>query len=364
MAASVRTHPSDTPSKEPLVFPGMFVLFVAVVGCFTAWGIAADLTTPMVAGFKRIFEMSTLQASLVQLAYFGAYFLLALPAAFINERFGYKAGLLTGLGLAALGSFAFYPASKIMTYEAFLVALFAIAAGCSILETSANPYLLSLGPEESATGRLNFAQAFNPVGTNIGVLVASVFILPKLDSPVDLASATPEQVQVIRAGQLGAVMGPYLGLGMLLLAIALVIAWQKAPTIVEEFPDTGAPQTGVARTLFSNPRYRFGVIAQFFNVAAQVCTWTYIIQYVEQPVNGSLQMGGLVLQGSLILFLISRFIMTWVIGRIRATKVLLVLGSAAVTPALTRTARLKKRTLPRCALTGTPYCLKSTVTPS
>src|SRR3954471_20434558 len=127
------------PTKQRLVQPGMGLLFVVLIGCFTAWGIAADLTTPMVAGFKNIFEMSTFQASLVQLAYFGAYFLLALPAAFINERFGYKVGLLCGLGLAAAGAFLFYPASKILTYEAFLVALFALAAGCSILETSATP---------------------------------------------------------------------------------------------------------------------------------------------------------------------------------------------------------------------------------
>src|SRR4051795_1994501 len=172
--------------KPPLIGHGMLVLFIALIGCFTAWGIAQDLTTPMVAGFKRIFDMSTFQASLVQLAYFGAYFMLALPAAFINERFGYKTGILTGLILAAAGSFAFYPASKLMTYSAFLIALFAIAAGCSILETSANPYVISLGPEANATRRLNFAQSFNPVGTNIGVLVAAVFILPKLDSPVDL----------------------------------------------------------------------------------------------------------------------------------------------------------------------------------
>src|SRR6201982_2926871 len=206
-------------AKPSLVFPKMWVLFGVLICCFTAWGVAADLTTPMVAGFKRIFDMSTFQASLVQLAYFGAYFLLAIPAAFINQRFGYKAGLLTGLILAAVGAVAFYPASKIMTYEAFLVALFGIAAGCSILETSANPFVISLGPEATATRRLNFAQAFNPLGTNIGVLVAATMILPKLDSPVDLTSATPEQVRVIRAGQLGAVMGPYIGLGLLLLAI-------------------------------------------------------------------------------------------------------------------------------------------------
>ena len=233
-------QPADAPTsttKPALVYPKMWLLFGVLICCFTAWGVAADLTTPMVAGFKRIFDMSTFQASLVQLAYFGAYFLLAIPAAFINQRFGYKTGLLTGVLLAAAGAFAFYPASKIMTYEAFLVALFAIAAGCSILETSANPYVMSLGPEETATRRLNLAQAFNPVGTNIGVLLAATLILPKLDEPVDMATLTPAQLQTIRAGELGAVMGPYLGLGFLLIAIGLVIAIKKSPPIVEEFPD-------------------------------------------------------------------------------------------------------------------------------
>ncbi|HTK64224.1 MAG TPA: L-fucose:H+ symporter permease [Pseudonocardia sp.] len=337
MAQALSNHHADPAGSDPgqakarLVYPKMGLLFVVVIGCFTAWGIAADLTTPMVAGFKHIFEMSTFQASLVQLAYFGAYFLLALPAALINERFGYKIGLLTGLGLAALGAFLFYPASKILTYEAFLVALFALAAGCSILETSANPYVISLGPEATATRRLNFAQAFNPLGTNIGVLVAATMILPKLDSPVDLTSATPEQVRVIRAGQLGAVMGPYIGLGLLLLAIWVVIASQKAPKIIEEFPDAGDTGKGaVLRTLWNNRRYRFGVIAQFFNVAAQVCTWTYLLQYVGQAINGSLELGGYLLQVSLIVFLLSRFLMTWVIGRIRATRVLAVLAILAV----------------------------------
>src|SRR3954469_25073497 len=334
MASVATTSPAaeDEQAKhQPLIGRGMVVLFLALIGCFTAWGVAADLTTPMVAGFKRIFDMSTFQASLVQLAYFGAYFLLALPAAFINQRFGYKTGILTGLGLAAIGAFAFFPASRLMTYEAFLVALFLIAAGCSILETSANPYVISLGPEASATRRLNLAQAFNPVGTNIGVLLAATLILPKLEDPVNTAALSPEQLQGIRAGELAAVMGPYIGLGLLLLAIWLVVAMRKAPTIVEEFPDAGdtGPRAAL-RILLSNKRYVFGVVAQFFNVAAQVCVWTYIIQYVEQAVNGSLELGGYLLQLSLIIFLISRFVMTWVIGKVRATKVLTLLGGLAV----------------------------------
>lgn len=327
-------QPADAPAastaKAGLVYPGMGLLFVVLISCFTAWGVAADLTTPMVAGFKRIFEMNTFQASLVQLAYFGAYFLLAIPAALINQRFGYKAGLLSGVLLAAAGAIAFYPASKIMTYEAFLVALFAIAAGCSILETSANPYVLSLGPEESATRRLNFAQAFNPVGTNIGVLLAATLILPKLDEPVNMANVTPAQEAAVRAGQLGAVMGPYLGLGFVLIAIGLVIAIKKSPPIVEEFPDADMEGQSPLKILMSNRRYMYGVIAQFFNVAAQVCTWTFLIQYSQQALDGSLQLGGYLLQVSLIVFLISRFFMTWLIGKIRATKVLTVLAVLAV----------------------------------
>lgn len=333
---AVAEEPDDA-RGEPLIGQGYLLLFIALVACFTAWGIAADLTTPMVAGFKRIFDMSTFQASLVQLAYFGAYFLLALPAAFLNRRFGYKVGILTGLALAAVGAFAFYPASKIMTYEAFLVALFAIAAGCSILETSANPYVLSLGSEKTATRRLNFAQAFNPVGTNIGVLVASTMILPKLADPVDVGSLSPAELHTIRAGELGAVMGPYLGLGFLLIMIAVAIASQKAPPIVEEFPEAeqeegegNGEMVAIRRVLWRNKRYRYGVIAQFFNVAAQVCVWTYLIQYVGEALGGSLERGGFYLQISLLVFLVSRFVMTWVIGRVRATKVLAVLSFLAV----------------------------------
>jgi FHS family L-fucose permease-like MFS transporter len=336
MASTVRTATSEDPEStkhEPLVGRGMIFLFLALICCFTAWGVAQDLTTPMVAGFKRIFDMSTFQASLVQLAYFGAYFLLALPAAFINERFGYKTGVLTGLGLAAIGAFAFYPASKIMTYEAFLVALFAMAAGCSILETSANPYVMSLGPESTATRRLNLAQAFNPLGTIIGVLLASTLILPKLAEPVDISSLTPSELHAIRAGELGAVMGPYLGLACVLIGIAIVIAVQKAPPIIEEFPDAGPIEGGtggIFRVLWRNKRYRFGVVAQFFNVAAQVCTWTFLILYVQQALGGTLGRGGFYLTISLIVFLLSRFLMTWVIGRIRATKVLAALAFLAV----------------------------------
>jgi FHS family L-fucose permease-like MFS transporter len=269
----------------------------------------------------------------VQFAYYGAYFALALPAAFINQRFGYKTGVLAGLGLASLGAFFFYPASKIMLYSVFLVALFALAAGLSILETSANPFVISMGPEANGTRRLNLAQAFNPVGTNLGVLLATVLVLPKLNSPVDRASVTPEQLRAIQAAELNAVMVPYIGLAVLLLVIWVAIATQKAPAAREEFPssDSATPRRAeVIALLWGNRRYRFGVIAQFFNIAAQVCTWTFMIQYVQQALGGSLQLGGFVLQVSLLVFLGSRFLMTWLMGYFRASALMAVLGGLAV----------------------------------
>lgn len=333
-AAEMHGQPGEPEqAKEPFVYRSMLVPFIALVSCFLAWGIAADMTAPLVAAFKRIFEMSTFQASLVQFAYYGAYFLLALPAAFINRRFGYKAGILTGLALASLGAFAFFPASKIMTYIVFLAALFILAAGLSILETSANPFVISMGPEGNATRRLNFAQAFNPVGTNIGVFLAATLILPKLHSPVDRASVAPDQLRAIQAAELRAVMVPYIGLALLLLLIWVAILLQKAPQIREEFStDVAAtPRQGsTIGRLFANPRYRYGVIAQFFNIAAQVGTWTFTIHYVQQALGGGLEKGGYVLQISLIIFLISRFVMVWLMGYVRATVLLAILGGLAV----------------------------------
>ncbi|WP_257210522.1 L-fucose:H+ symporter permease [Actinomyces ruminis] len=237
--------------------------------------------------------------------------------------------MVSGLALASLGAFGFWPASQVMTYGAFLAALFAIAAGCSLLETSASPYVISLGPEETSTRRLNLAQAFNPLGTNIGVLIASTLILPKLDTPVNLADVSPETERAIRAEQLRAVTGPYIGLGVLLAIILVIIFVQKAPPTAVVEDDAARPASPLA-TLWRSKRYRYGVIAQFFDVAAQVCCWTYIIQYTQQALNGSLQLGSQMLQISLIVFLIARFLMTAVIARIRATKVMAVLGAIAV----------------------------------
>ena len=333
-------RPKDDPeavSKLPLVYPDMRVPFALLILCFIAWGVAQDLTAPMVAAFKGIFTMSTLQASLVQFSYFGAYFALALPAAFINQRFGYKVGVLCGLGLAAVGGFMFYPASVAMTYGWFLAALFVLAAGLSILETSANPFAIAMGPEENATKRLNLAQAFNPLGTNLGVLLAIFLIYPYLNPATaeQRAAMPPEWLREIQTAELNAVMGPYLGLAVALVVIWVAIAVKKTPTshetVVSEAADPELTFGRTAGRLFRNPSYAFGVAAQFFNVAAQVCIWTYIIIYVDEVVPGGDKiMGGFFLQASLIVFFIARFVMVWLMNYFKATLLLSVLGFAAV----------------------------------
>ena len=178
------------PAKAGLVYPGFKVPFILLIACFAAWGSAANLTDVLVGVFRQIFTMSNFQSALVQFAYYGAYFALAIPAALINRRYGYKTGVLTGLGLATIGGFLFIPASQLLAYGYFLVALFVLAAGLSILETSANPFVIAMGPEISATQRLNLAQAFNPVGANIGVLLGAVLILPRITKDAEKASMT------------------------------------------------------------------------------------------------------------------------------------------------------------------------------
>ena len=317
---------TTNPKKLPFLYDGMLVPFVLLVTCFAAWGIAANMTDPLVKVFSKIFSMSTLQASFVQFAYYGAYFCLALPAAFINRRFSYKTGVLVGLGCAIAGAFAFYPASQTMSYGYFLLALFTLAGGLSILETSANPFVIAMGPEGNATRRLNFAQAFNPVGTNIGVFLAATLILPQLN-PATLeqrAAMAPADLLAVQAGELQAVMVPYVGFAFVLVIIWAAILFRRIPTgheaVASGLDDVNFGPT--LRRLLANNHYRFGVIAQFFNVAAQTCVWTFMIQYVMEVIGGDEANAGTYLQYSLIVFLISRFVMTWLMGFVRPAALL------------------------------------------
>lgn len=325
-----------TKSESAMVARNLRIPFLLLILCFTAWGAAANLTDVLVGVFRGIFDMSNFQSSLVQFAYYGAYFLLALPAAFINSRFGYKAGVLVGLGLAAVGGVLFLPASSMLVYEMFLLALFVLAAGLSILETSANPFVIAMGTEDTATQRLNLAQAFNPIGANIGVLMGAVLILPALTPEASKAIMTDEELRASQEADLGLVLTPYLGIAAVLVLIWLLIAFRKfhLPAAPEALDLTGG-QGNTASRLWANKHYRYGVLAQFFNVAAQTCTWTFTILYAQDVVGATPEAAGWWLQASLIIFLIARFVMTWLLSLFRPTLLLLVMAVFGVACCLT-----------------------------
>lgn len=319
--------------KIPLISKGMLLPFILLTLCFAAWGTAANMTDPLVKVFSKIFTMSTIQSSFVQFCYYGAYFCLAIPAALINKRFSYKVGVLTGLGCASIGAFMFYPASQLMTYGFFLAALFVLAAGLSILETSANPYIMTMGPTSNSARRLNLAQAFNPVGTNIGVFLAATLILPNLNPATgeERTTMSSSQLASIQANELEAVMTPYVGMACVLVLIWIAIAFSKSPveSVRSEIKENVDFKATIKR-LLNNKHYSFGVVAQFFNVAAQTCVWTYAISYAMEAISADEVRGGEILQYSMITFLISRFLMTWLMGFIRPTILLSFTTSLAV----------------------------------
>jgi MFS transporter, FHS family, L-fucose permease len=331
MEAAASGVPEPRRAKAGLVYPGLVIPFVLLILCFAGWGAAANLTDVVVGVFRSIFDMSNTQSALVQFAYYGAYFTLAIPAAMINRRFGYKVGVLSGLGLAAVGGLLFVPAGEVLEYGAFLAALFVLAAGMSILETSANPFVIAMGPEESATQRLNLAQAFNPVGANIGVLLGAVLILPELTSEASKTIMTADELRQSQEDDLALVLGPYLGIAAVLVLIWLLIAFRKISTPRERSQEReGEATSGALRRLWRNRHYRYGVAAQFFNVGAQVCAWTFTILYAQDIVGVPAEDSGWYLQASLILFLVARFVMTWLLGIFRPTGLLFLMASLGV----------------------------------
>ncbi|CAA9476411.1 MAG: Fucose permease [uncultured Solirubrobacteraceae bacterium] len=335
--AQTHTGPAGGLAPEEatgLVHRGLTIPFILLVLCFAAWGSAANLTDVLVGVFRSIFDMSNAQSALVQSAYYGAYFSLAIPAAFINKRFGYKTGVLTGLGLAAVGGLLFLPASELLAFTPFLAALFVLAAGLSILETSANPFVIAMGPERSATQRLNLAQAFNPVGANVGVLLGAVLILPRITSDEEKSGMTAGQLVQAQEADLSLVLGPYIGIASVLVLIWVLIAFRKMPTPAERVEYDLEASGGTLGRLWRNRHYRYGVAAQFFNVAAQVCAWSFTIQYAQDVVGIDESSAGFWLQASLIVFLISRFVMTYLLGIFRPTGLLFAMGLLGVILAL------------------------------
>lgn len=310
--------------------------FILITSCFALWGFANDITNPMVKAFSKIFRMSVTDGALVQVAFYGGYFAMAFPAALFIRKYSYKAGILLGLGLYAIGALLFFPAKMTGEYYPFLLAYFILTCGLSFLETSANPYILTMGSEETATRRLNLAQAFNPIGSLFGMYVAMNFIQAKLN-PMDTAERaglSNEEFELLKQSDLGILIAPYLIIGIVIAIIFLVILFAKMPKNSDDSEKVSFLST--LKRIFGISNYREGVIAQFFYVGAQIMCWTFIIQYGTRLFmsNGMEEKAAEILSQkyniiAMILFCCSRFICTFILKYVKPGKLLAVLAIAA-----------------------------------
>ncbi len=307
--------------KQPLLKHNgvnYIVPFILITTCFALWGFANDITNPMVKSFSKIFRMNVTQGALVQVAFYGGYFAMAFPAALFIKKFSYKSGILMGLALYAIGAFLFFPAMMTGSYYPFLLAYFILTCGLSFLETSANPYILTMGPEENATRRLNLAQSFNPVGSLVGMFVAMNFIQARLNplSTAERANLSDIEFEAIKQSDLSILIEPYLVIGLIVLTMFLIILLVHMPKNADK--DKNLKIGAALKRIFSVPNYREGVIAQFFYVGAQIMCWTFIIQYGTRVfmAQGMEEQAAEVLSqkyniAAMIIFCTSRFIATY-----------------------------------------------------
>ena len=255
--------------------------FIVVTCCFALWGFANDITNPMVKAFSKIFRMSVTDGTLVQVAFYGGYFCMALPAAMYIRRHSFKSGIIMGLALYALGVLLFLPAKAMGSFAPFLVAYFILTCGLSFLETTANPYILLMGDSETATRRLNLAQSFNPIGSLAGMFVAMNFIQARL-SPLDTtqrAVLDDAQFEALKQSDLGVLIQPYALLGVVLVLLLVVMLFTSIPAVRQSARERHEPLWPAVKRLAANKPYCWGVVAQFFYVGAQITCWTFIIQY-------------------------------------------------------------------------------------
>ena len=312
------------------------VTFVLITSLFALWGFANDITNPMVAAFQTVMELSAAKASMVQFAFYGGYATMAVPAALFIRRYSYKRGILLGLALYAIGAFLFIPAAQQQSFLFFCLSLYILTFGLAFLETTANPFILSLGSKETSTRRLNLAQAFNPMGSLCGMAVASLIVLPQLISDKRDAAGqiifpllSEAEKADIRLHDLAVIRNPYVAIGLVVVAVAFLIAWliKDEKTLPQPLPSRegqGGGSPSIAHTLsnlWHNRIYREGVVTQMFYVAAQIMTWTFIIQYADYlGINkATAQMYNIV---AMSLFLCSRFISTFLMRYVN-TRVLL-----------------------------------------
>lgn len=310
--------------------------FILITSCFALWGFANDITNPMVKAFSKIFRMSVTDGALVQVAFYGGYFAMAFPAAMFIRRFSYKAGILLGLGMYALGAFLFFPAMMTGSYYPFLAAYFILTCGLSFLETSSNPYILSMGTEETATRRLNLAQSFNPMGSLLGMYVAMNFIQNRLNpmETTERSQLSATEFAAVRDADLNVLITPYLIIGLVVLMMLFLILMTKMPKNADHSRKINFFPT--LKRIFCIKHYREGVIAQFFYVGAQIMCWTFVIQYGtrlfmsqgmgEKAAEVLSQQYNIV---AMVIFCISRFICTFILRYLNPGLLLKILAIVA-----------------------------------
>ncbi len=318
---------NETGNKKHVLIPkGIVLPFILLSSCFMWWGIANNITDPLVRVFKAVFrELSTFEASLIQFAFYGGYFCMALPGAIIARKYSYKTGVLVGLGLYALGCFLLYPSCLAQQFVFFCISYYVLACGLGILETNANPYVLAIGPESTATQRLNFSQSFNPVGSVIGILLCQILIMARL--PTNEGG----DIVIPRGGEaeaLNTVIFPYLSVAACLVVVWILIAITKMPRMSEH--DHKAHIGDTIKRLLKNGNYTYSVVAQFFYVGAQITVWTYTNFYIPEHIEGIKPDDVLKFHTvALILFGASRWVFTWLMRTIKASTLLLFASIAA-----------------------------------
>jgi len=296
----------NTTQKIPLLDKKYIFAFILLSSCFLWWGVANNLTDPLVRVFKAVFGgLSTFQASLIQFAFYFGYFCMAIPGALIARRYSYKTGVLVGLGIYALGCFLLYPSAILQQFVFFCISYYVLASGLSILETNANPYILVLGPRDTAIRRINFAQSFNPIGSVAGVLMAQILIMAQMPLDGDgNISIPPNQVNET----LNIVIFPYLSIAVVLVAVWILIAMTKMPRMSDTGADVHFLKT--FKHLIKNKNYLFAVLAQFFYVGVQISAWTYTIFYIPEHLKVTPEVALKYHTGALILFGVSRWLFT------------------------------------------------------
>lgn len=309
------------------------VTFCLITSLFALWGFANDITNPMVAAFQTVMELSATKASLVQFAFYGGYATMAIPAALFIRKYSYKSGIILGLALYALGAFLFIPAAAYENFTFFCCSLYVLTFGLAFLETTSNPFILSLGSRATATRRLNFAQAFNPMGSLSGMAIASLIVLPNLlsdqrdlNGQLLFSTLTEMEKASIRVHDLAVIRDPYVAIGIVVLVMLIVIAIKKMPDTSDATQQISASES--IRNLWHNRIYREGVMTQIFYVAAQIMVWTFIIQYADHlGINkATAQMYNIF---AMIMFLCARFIATYLMKFVNGRLLLGIFGIGA-----------------------------------